>query len=316
MVYVLDEQLQVISPPTTGLESAVGNTPLFPLQRLNGDISPRVQVFGKAEWFNPGGSVKARPALSIIQSALEDGCLGPEKRLLDSTSGNMGIAYATFGASFGIPITLAIPANASPERIKILRALGAELVLTDPLEGTDGAIRMAQQMAEGEPQRYFFADQYNNPANWRAHFNTTGPEIVYQTAGRISHFVAGMGTAGTLTGTARNLRQFNPQVEIIAVQPDGPFHGLEGLKHMPTALQPGIYDASVPDRVLEISTETAYAYARALARQEGLFVGVSAGAAAAAAMQVALSLDEGTVVTILPDAGYKYLSENIWEQAV
>jgi len=316
MVYVVDEQLQVISPPTTGLESAVGNTPLLPLQRLNGDISPRVQVFGKAEWFNPGGSVKARPALSIIQSALEEGCLVAEKRLLDSTSGNMGIAYATFGASFGIPVTLVIPANASPERIKILRALGAELILTDPLEGTDGAIRVAQQMAEGEPQRYYFADQYNNPANWQAHFNTTGPEIVYQTAGRISHFVAGMGTAGTLTGAARNLRQFNPQVEIIAVQPDGPFHGLEGLKHMPTALQPGIYDASVPDRVLEISTETAYAYARALARQEGLFVGVSAGAAAAAAVQVALSLDEGTVVTILPDAGYKYLSENIWEQPV
>jgi len=316
MVYVVDEQLQVISPPTTGLESAVGNTPLFPLQRLNGGISPRVQVFGKAEWFNPGGSVKARPALSIIQSALEEGCLVAEKRLLDSTSGNMGIAYATFGASFGIPVTLVIPANASPERIKILRALGAELILTDPLEGTDGAIRVAQQMAEGEPQRYFFADQYNNPANWQAHFNTTGPEIVYQTAGRISHFVAGMGTTGTLTGAARNLRQFNPQVEIIAVQPDGPFHGLEGLKHMPTALQPGIYDASVPDRVLEISTETAYAYARALARQEGLFVGVSAGAAAAAAVQVALSLDEGTVVTILPDAGYKYLSENIWEQPV
>ena len=316
MVYVIDTQPQLISPPTTGLEAAVGNTPLFPLQRLNRDISPRVQVFGKAEWFNPGGSVKARPALSIIQSALAGDCLVPGKRLLDSTSGNMGIAYATFGASFGIPVTLAVPSNASPERIKILRALGAELILTDPLEGTDGALKVARQMAEEEPQRYYYADQYNNSANWRAHFNTTGPEIVYQTAGRITHFVAGLGTSGTLTGVARYLRGINPQVEIIAVQPDGPFHGLEGLKHMQTALQPGIYDASVPDRIIEISTETAYAYARSLAQREGLFVGVSAGAATAAAVQVASALDEGTVVTILPDAGYKYLSEDLWEAPV
>lgn len=316
MVYVVDTQPQVISSPTTGLEAAVGNTPLFPLKRLNRELSPRVQVFGKAEWFNPGGSVKARPALSILQSALAGGYLAAGKRLLDSTSGNMGIAYATFGASLGIPVTLALPSNASSERIKILRALGAELILTDPLEGTDGAIQVAQQMAEENPQRYYFADQYNNPANWRAHFNTTGPEIVYQTAGRITHFIAGMGTSGTLTGVARHLRLFNPQVEIIAVQPDGPFHGLEGLKHMQTALQPGIYDASVPDRVLEISTETAYMYARSLARQEGLFVGVSAGAAAAAAVQIALSLDEGTVVTIFPDAGTKYLSEDLWEEPV
>jgi cysteine synthase B len=275
-----------------------------------------VQVFGKAEWFNPGGSVKARPALNIVQSALAGDCLAGGKRLLDSTSGNMGIAYATFGASFGIPVTLALPSNASPERIKILRALGAELILTDPLEGTDGAIQVARQMAEDEPGRFYYADQYNNPANWRAHFNTTSPEIVYQTAGRITHFVAGLGTSGTLTGVAQHLRQFNPQVEIIAVQPDGPFHGLEGLKHMQTALQPGIYDASVPDRMIEISTETAYAYARSLARQEGLFVGVSAGAAAAAAVQVAAALDEGTVVTVLPDAGYKYLSEDLWEDPV
>ena len=313
MVYVIETQPQLISPPTTGLEAAVGNTPLFPLQRLNRDISPRVQVFGKAEWFNPGGSVKARPALSIIQSTLAGDCLVPGKRLLDSTSGNMGIAYATFSASFGIPVTLALPSNASPERIKILRALGAELILTDPLEGTGGALQVARQMAEEEPQRYYYADQYNNPANWRAHFNTTGPEIVYQTAGRITHFVAGLGTSGTLTGVARHLRQFNPQVEIIAVQPDRPFHGLEGLKHMQTALQPGIYDASVPNRIIEISTETAYAHARSLAQQEGLFVGVSAGAATAAAVGVASALDEGTVVTILPDAGYKYLSEDLWE---
>lgn len=315
MVYVIDAHPLIQSPPTTGLEAAVGDTPLFPLRRLNRDISPRVQLFGKAEWFNPGGSVKARPALSIIQSALEGDCLAPGKRLLDSTSGNMGIAYATFGASFGIPVTLVLPSNASPERIKILRALGAELVLTDPLEGTDGASQVAQQMVEDEPQRYYYADQYNNPANWRAHFKTTGPEIVYQTAGRITHFVAGLGTSGTLTGVGRHLRQFNPQVEIIAVQPDGPFHGLEGLKHMQTTLRPGVYDASLPDRTIEISTETAYEYARSLARQEGLFVGVSAGAAVAAADQVAAALDEGTIVTVLPDAGYKYLSEDLWEVA-
>ena len=316
MVYVIYTQPIIQSPPTTGLEAAVGNTPLFPLQRLNRDISPQVQIFGKAEWFNLGGSVKARPALGILQSALAGGSLIPGKRLLDSTSGNMGIAYATFGASLGIPVTLALPSNASPERIKILRALGAELILTDPLEGSDGAIQVARQMAEDDPQRYYYADQYNNPSNWRAHFNTTGPEIVYQTAGRVTHLVAGLGTSGTLTGVAHYLRGFNPQVEIIAVQPDGPFHGLEGLKHMQTELQPGIYDASVPDRVLEISTETAYAYARSLARQEGLFVGVSAGAAVAAAVQVALALDDGTVVTILPDAGTKYLSEDLWEAPV
>jgi cysteine synthase B len=313
MEITVNSQPLVQSPAATGLDAAVGNTPLFPLRRLNRDISPEVQVFGKAEWFNPGGSVKARPALSILQSALAANCLAGGKRLLDSTSGNMGIAYATFGASYGLPVTLVLPANASPERIKILRALGAELVLTDPLEGTDGAIQVARQMADDEPERYYYADQYNNPANWRAHFHTTGPEVVYQTAGRITHFIAGLGTSGTLMGVARHLRQFNPQVEIIAVQPDGPFHGLEGLKHMRTALRPGIYDTSVPDRVVEVSTETAYAYTRSLARQEGLFVGVSAGAAAAAAVQVALGLDEGTVVTILPDAGYKYLSEDFWE---
>jgi len=314
MELAINTQPLIQSPPTTGLDAAVGNTPLFPLKRLNRDISPRVQVFGKAEWFNPGGSVKARPALSILQSALAADCLAEGKRLLDSTSGNMGIAYATFGASYGIPVTLVIPANASPERIKILRALGAELILTDPLEGTDGAIQVARQMAEDEPERYYYADQYNNPANWQAHFNTTGPEVVYQTAGRITHFIAGLGTSGTLMGVARHLRRFNPQVEIIAVQPDGPFHGLEGLKHMRTALRPGIYDTSVPDQMIAVSTETAYAYTRSLAKQEGLFVGVSAGAAAAAAVQVALGLDEGTVVTILPDAGYKYLSEDFWEQ--
>ena len=216
MDYVLETQTKLISPPSTGLEAAVGNTPLFPLQRLTNEISPRVQVYAKAEWFNPGGSVKARPAFNIIQTALAGECLTPGRRLLDSTSGNMGIAYATFGAASGIPITLAMPSNAGPERIKILEALGVELVLTDPLEGSDGALQVARQMADEDPERFYYADQYNNPANWQAHYNTTGPEIVYQTAGHITHFVAGLGTSGTLTGVARYLRQFNPQVEIIA----------------------------------------------------------------------------------------------------
>lgn len=308
-------QKQLVAPLEDGLEAHVGNTPLLPLRRVSAGISPGVQIRAKAEWFNPGGSVKDRPALNILKRALAEGRLSGGKGLLDSTSGNMGIAYATFGASMGIPVTLAIPGNASPERLAILRALGAELVMTDPLEGSDGAIRVARRLAEEHPERYFYADQYSNPANWQAHYLTTGPEILQQTGGRVTHFVAGLGTSGTLMGTARYLREYNPDIEIIAVQPDDAFHGLEGLKHMPTAIQPRIYDPSIPDRTLEISTEAAYAMTRDLARQEGMFVGVSSGAAAVAALQVAAELDEGLVVTVFPDAGYKYLSEKFWEEA-
>jgi cysteine synthase B len=315
MEYLSNTQSQLIAPLASGLEAAVGNTPLFLLQHLSQRLPAGVQIFGKAEWFNPSGSVKARPALNILNTALMKGVLSPGMRLLDSTSGNMGIAYATFGAAFGIPITLTMPANASQERIKILQALGAELILTDPLEGADGAMQLAQQMAAAEPDRYYYADQYNNPANWQSHFASTGPEIASQTAGGITHFVAGMGTSGTLTGVARYLRQFNPQVEVVAVQPDGPLHGLEGLKHMKSAIQPGIYDPSLPDRTIEVSTESAYASARALAREEGLFVGVSAGAAVAAALKMAAELEEGIIVAILPDSGDKYLSEALWEAA-
>lgn len=301
------------------LAGRVGNTPLLPLRRL-AELPPGVHLYAKAEWFNPGGSVKDRPALNILRTALEDGHLGPGKRLLDSTSGNMGIAYATFGAILGVPVTLAIPGNASPERLTILRALGAELVLTDPLEGSDGAIRAARQMASEYPERYFYADQYNNPANWQAHYTTTGPELVEQVsqAGvgeRITHFVAGLGTSGTLVGVGRYLRQVDPEVKLIAVQPDGPFHGLEGLKHMPSAIQPGIFDPELPDQTVEISTETAYETALLLTRCEGLFVGVSSGAAAAAALQVARQLKRGVVVVIFPDSGYKYLSDKFWEAA-
>ena len=303
------------APDAGGLETAVGNTPLLPLRRVTAGLSRRVQVFAKAEWFNPGGSIKDRPALNILRTALADGSLTPGKRLLDSTSGNMGIAYATFGAALGIPVTLAVPANASPERISILRSLGAELILTDPLEGSDGAIRMARKLAAEQPERYFYANQYDNPANWRAHYLTTGPEIICQTEGKVTHFVAGLGTSGTLTGVARCLREYNPAVQIIAVQPDSPFHGLEGLKHMPTAIQPGIFDPSLPDRTVEIVSEDAYAMVLRLAREEGLFVGISSGAAAVAALSVAAEMEEGLVVTVFPDAGYKYLSDTkLWSK--
>ncbi|HEY5729844.1 MAG TPA: pyridoxal-phosphate dependent enzyme [Anaerolineales bacterium] len=297
-----------------GLASYVGNTPLLPLRRLSRNLSPRVKVFAKAEWFNPGGSVKDRPALNIIQTALANGDLGKGKRLLDSTSGNMGISYATFGAALGIPVTIVIPANASPERMSILKALGAEVVLSDPLEGSDGAILRARELAREQPDLYWYADQYNNPANWEAHYRSTGPEIVHQTNGQVTHFVAGLGTSGTLTGTGRYLRDQLPNVKNISFQPDAPFHGLEGLKHMPSAIQPGIYDESLAGSNLEVQTEAAHEMMKRLAREEGLFVGISSGAAAIAALRVASELREGVVVTVFPDAGYKYLSDkSLWE---
>jgi len=305
--------MQPLDMEGMALIKAVGNTPLLPLRRVVQDISPDVEIYAKAEWFNPGGSVKDRPAFNIIRTALFEGRLLPGMRLLDSTSGNMGIAYATFGAALDIKVTLAMPDNASPERVSILRALGAEVVFTDPMEGSDGAIRVARQMAQERPDLYYYANQYDNPANWQAHYRGTGPEIAEQTSGAVTHFVAGLGTSGTLTGASRYLRERNPRVQIIAVQPDSPFHGLEGLKHMPTAIRPGIYDPAIPDRTVEIPTEAAHEIVRRLARQEGYFVGISSGAAAAAALQIAAELDEGTVVTVFPDAGYKYLSdEALW----
>jgi len=305
-----------------GLDSRVGNTPLIPLRRVIHSTALRtgsslplsVQVLTKAEWFNPGGSVKDRPALNIIRNAIESGYLTPGRRLLDSTSGNMGIAYATFGAAYGIPVTLTLPANASPERISILRALGAELVLTDPLEGSDGAIQEARRMAAEAPDLYWYANQYDNPSNWHAHYLSTGPEVWHQTDGQVTHFVAGLGTSGTLTGVGRYLRAMNPEVQLLAIQPDGPFHGLEGLKNMDTALKPGIYDPALQDRVIRVSTEAAHEMVRRLAREEGLFVGISSGAAAVAAIEIASELESGVVVTVFPDAGYKYLSDKaLWE---
>ncbi|MBM3179808.1 MAG: cysteine synthase family protein [Chloroflexi bacterium] len=328
--------------PLDGLISHVGDTPLLPLRSVTLrhaqggalKLSPRVKVFIKAEWFNPGGSVKDRPALNIIQNALINGDLLPSpsfakhpsgtaagtlpraryKRLLDSTSGNMGISYATFGAALGIPVTFAIPASASPERLTLLRALGAEVVLTNPSEGSDGAILKAREMVEKTPDRYWYANQYNNPANWQAHYLSTGPEILAQTNGQVTHFIAGLGTSGTLMGTGKYLREHLPNVKILAFQPDAPFHGLEGLKHMPSAIKPGIYDESLAGEPLAVKTEAAYAMVSRLAREEGLFVGISSGAAAVAALQVASQLEEGVIVTIFPDAGYKYLSDkSLWE---
>jgi len=297
------------------LTAHVGNTPLLPLRRLSRKLSPRVKVFAKAEWFNPGGSVKDRPALNIIQTALANGDIGKGKRLLDSTSGNMGISYATFGAVLGIPVTLAVPGSASSERIAILRVLGAELILTDPTEGSDGAILMARQLAAEKPERYWYANQYNNDANWQAHYKSTGPEILCQTDERVTHFVAGLGTSGTLIGTGKYLREQIGGVKIIAFQPDASFHGLEGLKHMPTAIKPGIYDPLFADETREVRTEDAHEMVLRLAREGGLFVGISSGAAAVAALRVAEELDEGVVVTLFPDAGYKFLSDkSLWEQ--
>ncbi len=297
------------------LPSRIGNTPLISLRRVTRGLPSSVSLAAKAEWFNPGGSIKDRPAIHIMRAAIANGELAAGMRLLDSTSGNMGISYATHGAALGIPVTLCLPANASPEQITILRALGAEVKLTDPLEGSDGAILLARQLAADRPDLYWYANQYDNPSNSQAHYLTTGPELVAQCDSGITHFVAGLGTSGTLMGAGRYLREQFPHIQIVAVQPDASFHGLEGLKHMPSAIKPGIFDPSFADRTIEIRTEEAHAMVRALARQEGLFVGISSGAALAAALQVASRLTEGRIVTVFPDAGYKYLSDKkLWEE--
>jgi S-sulfo-L-cysteine synthase (O-acetyl-L-serine-dependent) len=306
------EGIRVANGPARTLADMVGNTPLLRLRRVTAHLLPSVAVYAKAEWFNPSGSVKDRPALNIVRTAEADGLLRPGKVLLDSTSGNMGIAYATLAGALGYSVKLVIPANASPERLAILEALGADFITSSPLEGSDGAIRIARELAEAEPDRYFYANQYNNQANWLAHYCSTGPEIIAQTEGNVTHFVAGLGTSGTFVGTGRALRAFNPEVRLIAFQPDAPFHGLEGLKHMQFAIVPEIYDASVADESLTIGTEAAHAMTRRLAREEGLFVGISAGAAAVAALKVAEGLDAGFVVTVFPDSGFKYVSERFW----
>ncbi|GAB4206778.1 MAG: cysteine synthase family protein [Roseiflexaceae bacterium] len=297
------------------LVDLVGNTPLLRLERIAPDLPPGVQVYAKAEWYNPGGSVKDRPALFMIRAGERSGALRSGVRIADATSGNTGIAYATLGAALGYGVTLALPANASPERRRILQALGAELILTNPQEGMDEAIRTIRALVAEQPERFFYPDQYNNPANVESHYQTTAPEILAQTEGRVSHFVAALGTCGTFVGTGRRLREERPDIRLVAVQPDGPYHALEGVKHLATTkLIPGIYDPTVADETIEIGSETAFDMARCLARVEGLMVGISAAANVAAALRVARRLREGIVVTILCDSAAKYLSEPFWGQ--
>ncbi len=291
----------------------VGNTSLIRLTRIRPTL-PNVEIYAKAEWENPGGSVKDRPALNIIREAEATGAMSEDKILIDSTSGNTGIAYAMICAAKGYRLKLFMPSNVSHERKRILKAFGAEIEYTDPMEGSDGAIRRVRAVAEGNSGLYFYANQYDNPANWRAHYQTTAPEIFEQTEGGVTHFVAGLGTSGTFVGTARRLKELNSRIQCLSFQPDSPFHGLEGMKHMPSAIRPGIYEPSVADANLEISTEDAHRMTLRLAREEGLLVGISSGAALVAALKVADRLTRGMVVTIFPDSGDKYLSERFWDE--
>ncbi|HEV7966495.1 MAG TPA: PLP-dependent cysteine synthase family protein [Candidatus Acidoferrales bacterium] len=294
----------------------IGNTPLLRLERL-GPNYPNAEFFGKAEWFNPGGSVKDRPALEMIREAERSGTLKPGQTILDATSGNTGIAYAMIAAALGYRVKLCLPASASEERKKILKSFGAELVFTPGDEGSDGAILRAREIIAAEPGKYFYVDQYGNPGNWRAHYKTTANEIWAQTAGRITHFVAGLGTSGTFVGTTRRLRELNPAIRCISLQPDSSFHGLEGWKHMATAIVPGIYDAKLADANLEVGTEEAYRLVKRAAREEGLLLSPSAAAALEGCFQVAAALggdERAVIVTIFPDSGTKYLSERFWEE--
>jgi cysteine synthase B len=291
----------------------VGRTPLIRLRQIEKDC-PGVEIYAKAEWQNPGGSVKDRAASRMIAEGEASGKLKHGKTILDATSGNTGIAYAMIGAARGYKVKLCVPENASHERKLILRAFGAELVLTSPLESTDGAIREARRLFAESPDEYFYPDQYNNDGNWRAHYDTTGPEIIEQTAGTLTHFVAGLGTSGTFVGTARRLRKFNPAIKLISFQPATAFHGLEGLKHMESAIVPGIYDPTIADQDLRVESEDAFDMVRRLAREEGVMAGISSGAAIAAVLQVAKGLKSGIIVTVCPDGAEKYLTEKFWTE--
>ena len=297
--------------PGSSVFDMIGRTPLVRLHQFERD-TPNVELYAKAEWQNPGGSVKDRAAARMIIEGEKSGQLDKTKTILDATSGNTGIAYAMVGAARGYQVTLCVPENASPERKLILRALGAGLVLTSPLEGSDGAIREARRIYAADPNRYFYPDQYSNEANWRAHYDTTAPEIIEQTSGRLTHFVAGLGTSGTFVGVGRRLRKFNSNIRLISFQPDSPFHGLEGLKHMASAMVPAIYDPALADEDLRVDTEDAYRMVRRLAREEGMLAGISSGAAMCAALEVARKIDRGVVVTIFPDGAEKYLTESFW----
>lgn len=304
----------VKTPKASRVADLVGNTPLLRLDRIAKDVVPGVELYAKAEWDNPGGSVKDRAALWMLRDAQKHG-FTPDRIILDATSGNTGIALAMLGAAEGYRITLCAPSNLSPERRRILRAYGAELVFTPATEGTDGAQKKARAMADSEPDKYWYFDQYNNEANWRAHHETTGPEIYDQTRGRITHFVATVGTTGTFVGVGRYMRERNPAVRLVAVQPDSPFHGIEGVKHLESAIVPGIWDPSLADEFMAVATEDAQAAARRLAREEGYLVGTSSGAALDAALRLAERIREGVIVMVFPDAGDKYLGERYWEEA-
>jgi cysteine synthase B len=305
------------TPLGISLLDRIGNTPLVRLERIAAHL-PGIQILGKAEWANPGGSVKDRAASAIVADAQCRGLLANGKHLLDATSGNTGIAYAMMGAAMRFPVTLCVPGNVSPERKRILTAYGANVVWTDPADGSDGAIRKARALAADEPEKYYYADQYGNDANWRAHYNGTANEIWNQTEGQITHFVAGLGTSGTFVGATRRLKELNTAIQCVSMQPDSPFNGLEGLKHMATAIVPPIYDAGLADRNIEMGTEAAYAMAKHLARTEGLLVGISAAAAVAACLKIAeeeaAQGREAVIVTILCDSADKYLSERFWEE--
>src|SRR6202163_3531328 len=299
-----------------GVLERVGNTPLLRLERLGREY-PHVEFYAKAEWFNPGGSVKDRAALSMIREGERSGALRPGKTILDATSGNTGIAYAMIGAALGYPVLLCLPSNASAERKRILSAYGAEIVLTPADAGSDGAIRRAREIHAGDPQKYFYPDQYSNPANWRAHYRGTANEIWEQTAGRVTHFVTGLGTSGTFVGTTRRLKELNPAIRCISLQPDASFHGLEGWKHMPTAIRPAIYDSTLADENLEVSTEGAYTLVKRAAREEGLLLSPSAAAALLGCFQVASNIPSeqpAVMVTVFADSGVKYLSERFWDE--
>jgi len=300
----------VVAP---SLVDRIGNTPLVRLPPFR-DVSPRVEILAKAEWYNPGGSVKDRAALSMIRAGERCGALRRGKTIIDATSGNTGIAYAMIGAALGYPVRLALPANAGVERKQILLAYGARVDLTDPLEGTDGAQAHVRRIVAADPDEYFYPDQYNNPANPEAHYRTTAPEIFRQTEGAVTHFVAGIGTSGTFVGSARRLKELNPAIACVSFQPDTPLHGLEGLKHLQTAVVPGIYDPDVADDHMEVPTDAAHAMARHLAREEGMLVGVSSAAAVVAALRIARTLSDGVIVTVFPDHGTRYLSERFWEE--
>lgn len=295
----------------------VGNTPLLRLDKLVSGLEG-VSLLAKAEWLNPGGSVKDRAVVSMVRDAQARGVLKPGKTLLDATSGNTGIAMAMLGAALNVPVLLAMPSNVSPERKRILKAYGAQVEWTDPDQSSDGAIRRARELAYNDPERFCYLDQYSNAANWKAHFETTGPEIWRQTNGQVTHFVSGLGTSGTFMGTTRRLKQYNPKLQAISMQPDSPFHGLEGLKYMAATIVPAIYDPSLADRAVEVETEAAYTMAKRLARELGLLVGVSAAAAVEASLRIARDEAgagrEAVIVTILPDSADKYLSERFWDE--